>query len=363
MKKILVIEDDVDLRTNLKELLEAEGFNVMTANDGLDGYNLVLKNQFDLIICDIYMPRMDGKELLNKLQEEKALSSTSFVFLTARADMSELREGMTNGADDYLIKPFKANELLKSINVRMQKREDSTVQVQNMRDSMIRKIPHELRTPLVGILGFSEVMVNDIDNLNKDELLQMAQCIRKSGVRLHRRIEKFLNYADLSSQSKNNQENSEDHFAIEEDFIKAFLNDIVVESDRSKDVIFDIESAQIKAGAEQYILILRELLENSIKFSENGSGIIIMGRRNENYYKTRVIDAGKGIPLKYLKEIGPFNMFSENKDTEEGSGLGLAIVKKLLELIDGYLKVESKENSITKIEFGIPLSNLDRMIN
>jgi K+-sensing histidine kinase KdpD len=185
----------------------------------------------------------------------------------------------------------------------------------------------------------------------------MAQCIRKSGVRLHRRIEKFLTYADLSSQSKNNPANSEDQFAIEEDFIKAFLNDIVVESDRSKDVIYDLENSQIKADAEQYILILRELVENSIKFSQKGSGIIIMGRRNEKYYKTRVIDAGKGIPLKYLKEIGPFNMFSENKDTEEGSGLGLAIVKKLIELTDGYLKVESKENSITKIEFGIPLSD------
>ena len=144
MKKLLVIEDDVDLRTNLKELLEAEGFNVQTANDGLEGYDLILKNQFDLIICDIYMPRMDGKELLKKLQDEKAISSTSFVFLTARADMSELREGMTSGADDYLVKPFKAEELLKSINVRMEKREEANLMVQKMRDTMIRKIPHEL---------------------------------------------------------------------------------------------------------------------------------------------------------------------------------------------------------------------------
>jgi len=357
MKKLLIIEDDVDLRTNLKELLEAEGFNVKTANDGLEGYELIIKNQFDLIICDIYMPRMDGKELLNKLQEEKAIPSTSFVFLTARADMSELREGMTSGADDYLVKPFKAEELLKSINVRMQKREESTNQVSNMRDTMIRKIPHELRTPLVGILGFSEVIENDIENLSKEELRQMAQCIRKSGMRLHRRIEKFLTFADLSAQEKSNHEISTDKFEIEEELLKAFLNDILIEFDRSEDVIFDLEDAQIMISADQYVLILRELLENAIKFSQKGSGIIIMGRKNDKFYKTRVIDAGKGIPEKYLKEIGPFNMFSDNKDTAEGSGLGLAIVKRLIELVDGYLKVESKENSITKIEFGISIIN------
>jgi len=355
MKKLLVIEDDVDLRTNLKELLEAEGFDVKTANDGLEGYDLIFKNRFDLIICDISMPKMDGKELLKKLQDEKAISDTSFVFLTARADMYELREGMLSGADDYVVKPFKAEELLKSINVRIQKREESTRQVSNMRDTMTRKIPHELRTPLVGILGFSEVIENDLDNLSKEELRQMAQSIRKSGMRLHRRIEKFLTFADLSSQVKNNSENSTNKFEIEEDVIKAFISDILKEFDRTEDVIFDLEKAELMISPEQYILILKELLENSIKFSEKGSGIIIMGRKNTKYYKTRVIDAGKGIPTKFLKEIGPFNMFSENKDTEEGSGLGLAIVNKLIELVDGYMKVESKEHTITKIEFGIPL--------
>jgi len=358
MKKLLIIEDDLDLRTNLKELLEAEGFEVKTANDGLEGYEIILKNQFDLIICDIYMPRMDGKELLKKLQEEKAIPSTSFVFLTARADMSELREGMTSGADDYLVKPFKADELLKSINMRLQKREESAKQVSNLRETMIRKIPHELRTPLVGILGFSEVIENDIENLNKLEIRKMAQCIRKSGVRLHRRIEKFLTFADLSSQVKDKSENSKNQFEVDEELITALLNDIVMEFDRNEDIIFDIEKAQLMISPEQHILILRELLENALKFSNKGSGIIIMGRKNGTCYKTRIINSGKGIPAKYLKEIGPFNMFSENKDTEEGAGLGLAIVNKLIDLVDGYIKVESKENSITKIEFGISLINL-----
>ena len=81
---------------------------------------------------------------MKKLQEEKAIPSTSFVFLTARADMSELREGMTSGADDYLVKPFKADELLKSIKVRLQKLEESANLVSYLRETMIRKFPHDL---------------------------------------------------------------------------------------------------------------------------------------------------------------------------------------------------------------------------
>ena len=189
----------------------------------------------------------------------------------------------------------------------------------------------------------------------------MAQCIRKSGVRLHRRIEKFLTYADLSSQEKDKYQNSMNCFDIETDIIKAFLNDIIHEFERGEDIIFDLEDAQLMIYSEQYIMILRELVENAIKFSSKGSRITVMGRKNDKYYNTSVIDAGKGIPIKFIKEIGPFNMFSENKETEEGSGLGLAIVNKLIELVDGCLKVESKENSITKIEFGILLVNNSRV--
>jgi DNA-binding LytR/AlgR family response regulator len=121
VKKILVIEDDKNVRENIKTLLSEEGYIVYSASAGDEGI-IIAKNEIpDLIVCDIMMHGKDGYAVLKELSKNSSTKSIPFIFLTAKVERSDLRYGMELGADDYLFKPFKSEELLKSIESRLRR--------------------------------------------------------------------------------------------------------------------------------------------------------------------------------------------------------------------------------------------------
>jgi DNA-binding NarL/FixJ family response regulator len=122
MTKILIIEDEPAMRANLEDILELEGFLPILAANGKEGIRLAREQQPDLILCDILMPDMDGHAVLEALRAEPATTRIPFVFLTAKGGRSDVREGMELGADDYLIKPVRVDELLRAINTRLERR-------------------------------------------------------------------------------------------------------------------------------------------------------------------------------------------------------------------------------------------------
>lgn len=121
MTKILVIEDEKLARNNLLKILEAEGFKVIVAENGSVGISLAIAQEPDLIICDILMPDMDGYQVLTALRQESNTALTPFIFLTAKNEWADMRQGMNLGADDYLMKPFEIDELLDAIAARLQR--------------------------------------------------------------------------------------------------------------------------------------------------------------------------------------------------------------------------------------------------
>jgi CRP/FNR family transcriptional regulator, polysaccharide utilization system transcription regulator len=121
MKTILLIEDNPDMRENTTEILELAHYNVLTAENGKKGIKLAQEQQPDLIICDIMMPELDGYSVLHLLSKESETASIPFIFLTAKAEKSDYRKGMTLGADDYLTKPYDDVELLSAVETRLRK--------------------------------------------------------------------------------------------------------------------------------------------------------------------------------------------------------------------------------------------------
>jgi CRP-like cAMP-binding protein/CheY-like chemotaxis protein len=121
MKKILLIEDNKDVRENTAEILTLAQYNVLTATNGKEGVEMAQKEKPDLIICDIMMPVLDGHGALHLLSKNEETSSIPFIFLTAKAERSDFRKGMEMGADDYLTKPFDDVELLNAIESRLKK--------------------------------------------------------------------------------------------------------------------------------------------------------------------------------------------------------------------------------------------------
>lgn len=121
MKKILLIEDNQDVRENTADILELENYDVITAENGKIGVDKALKNLPDLILCDIMMPELDGYGVYEHLSQNSKTASIPFIFLTAKSEKSDFRKGMNLGADDYLTKPFEEDELLGAIECRLSK--------------------------------------------------------------------------------------------------------------------------------------------------------------------------------------------------------------------------------------------------
>ena len=133
--KLLLIEDEDTLRENIAELLTIKGYQVASAVDGRQGLSQALLDPPDLIICDILMPNMNGYELLEVVRATPALVRTPFIFLTAKAEPTDLRQGMNLGADDYLTKPIPISDLLKAIESRLRHKMQWTVMAPDVAES------------------------------------------------------------------------------------------------------------------------------------------------------------------------------------------------------------------------------------
>ncbi len=121
MKKILLIEDNDDIRNNTAEILELSNYKVIVAENGKTGVEKAMEHKPDLIICDIMMPVLDGYGVLHAVHKNEAIKNTPFIFLTAKTERSDFRKGMELGADDYITKPFNATELLNAVDSRLKK--------------------------------------------------------------------------------------------------------------------------------------------------------------------------------------------------------------------------------------------------
>lgn len=121
MAKILIIDDDQPVRSGIRDLLEVKNYTVFTVDNGIDGIRIAKEINPDLILCDIIMPKMDGYKVLSEIKKDSSTMLIPFIYLTSKTDMTDMRYGMGLGADDYIIKPFSAKDLYKSIEVRLNK--------------------------------------------------------------------------------------------------------------------------------------------------------------------------------------------------------------------------------------------------
>ncbi|TRX52675.1 response regulator [Fulvivirga sp. M361] len=121
MKKILIIEDNQEIRENIAEILQLDDFETLEASNGKEGVAMASSDLPDLIICDIMMPELDGYGVLHILAKKESTAGIPFIFLTAKAERADMRKGMTLGADDYLTKPFEDTELLGAVEARLKK--------------------------------------------------------------------------------------------------------------------------------------------------------------------------------------------------------------------------------------------------
>jgi DNA-binding response OmpR family regulator len=195
-KKVLIIEDEELVREGIIELLDSEGFDIIEAADGTTGLSKAQQYIPDLIICDVMMPGLNGFQVLEALQKDVSTSTIPFIFLTAKSERADVRFGMDLGADDFITKPFKSDELFKAVTSRLHKSNKQSSKTEEKLDDLRKNIatilPHELRTPLNGILASSQLLLEYFDTMEVSEVKQLHDNIYTSAMRLNRLIINYL---------------------------------------------------------------------------------------------------------------------------------------------------------------------------
>ncbi|RMH69927.1 MAG: hybrid sensor histidine kinase/response regulator [Gemmatimonadetes bacterium] len=366
MKTILAIEDEYAIREAIKSVLSYEGFDVISARNGLEGVELAKKYLPDLILCDIMMPGLDGYEVIAELQKFQATATIPFVFLTARVDKTDLRRGMELGADDYLMKPFRADELLAAVRTRLEKKEtliqNGERKLKTLRGNIIHALPHELRTPLTSILGFSNLLVENSEMLEPSQIKEMSKSIRNAARNLERLIQNFLTYAQieltLEDEAKltylRNQYIENPVLTITEP-----CQQKAVEFGRGDDLTLDIEHVPIWIASSDLKKVIWELMDNAFKFSTAGTPIVVTAKLEtgnekpaptEPKYVIEITNRGRGMTPDQIANIGAYMQFERAFYEQKGQGMGLIIAKRLIELHEGTLRIFSVPESETTVQ-------------
>jgi K+-sensing histidine kinase KdpD len=346
MTKILFIEDNDDLRNETIDYLKFEGFYVIGVNGGQHGIELAQIHKPDLILCDILMKDLNGYEVRKRLKSIPETSMIPFIFLTALAENEDMRKGMELGADDYLIKPVSLEKLKNAIETRLEKSKEFDKYVKErmdeLREKIIHALPHELLTPLNGILGFANLIKQNTDVLCAKEIKEMASSIEVSATRLHGLINNYLTY--VAEVSKNRIISDKVIYSIKE-VVTDISTNVANKFSRKEDLILDIDDAVLLMETGDLEFIIKELVDNAFKFSESGSNVIIKGRECDDIYEIIITDHGMGFPFNnnFLGELGVFNQFNRKKLEQQGSGLGLITSLLIIQRNDGTLNICNEE--------------------
>lgn len=360
MAKILVVEDEEIVRESIVELLELEDYTVISAEDGLDGFEKAKNELPDIIISDIAMPKMDGYKLLDSLKDNESTSTIPVIFLSAKADLRDIRTGMQLGADDYITKPFQRKDLFDAISSRLTKVENISKKNENkiseIKLQLATILPHELRTPLNGIISTSQFLIeNKISD--EDELLQLHNTIYNSANRLNRLIINYLLYAE-TELIKNKVELIQNLLLSETNSPKLIIENVVSHLKtayfRENNITIQLENANLKIDPDYFTKICEEVLDNAFKFTHLGMQISITSETNDKFYILEIYNETKGKINLSLDNIGAYKQENRNIFEQQGSGMGLAIVKNLMQIFRSVIEIENNENNL-KIILKFPI--------
>lgn len=391
---VLVCEDNPDMNRFIAESIAAEGASVYTSPDGKAGLEKAKKVVPDLIISDIMMPHMSGDQLVRELKADRSLSDIPVLLLSARADDEMRINLLKEGANDYIIKPFSAEELrVRAKNLLAMKQAKDLLKAEveissaNILDlvnalseekkkikealntaTLARKeaekanqvksiflnlVSHELNTPLMAMTLTVQLFdQNERKNLS-DSQKKLLNLLINSSTQMKTLVEGLLQYIKTGSHTKNNSVTIN---------IEEFTHNIVQEfkglaTHKGLDLKLNLEQKEMsfKTDKTKLRIIIQNLIVNAIKFTQQGHVELFAGLK-DNKLIIKVIDTGPGIEPEDRKRIfQPFEQVEaiEHK-TIPGIGLGLALVMELIKDLDGEIHLESEvgKGSVFTVEIG-----------
>ena len=361
MKKILVIDDEEYLRDMVKIALVDRGYEVTEADNGTTGIEIARRELPDLILCDVMMERVDGYLTLATLRHDPATASIPFILITGMADNAGMRHGMELGADDYLPKPFTIDALYAAVDARLKKaaatREDAEKKLSALRDNISLMLPHEMRTPLNGILGFAELLHTGAESMSPQEVAEMGRDIFDSGKRLERLIENFLFYVQLEIAAADPAKAAELVGKRVDNAAQTISEKATAQAEaagRSSDLYLELSPVPMQMSGEQLSKLTEELVQNALKFSKSRSPVTVSLTDTGTNATLSVTDRGRGLSPEQIARIGAYVQFDRKSQEQQGAGLGLIIAKRITELHGGLLTLTSDAQHGTTATVKLP---------
>jgi signal transduction histidine kinase len=360
MKRVLVIEDNDEIRREVAEILGFEGFTVTEAENGRIGLERARERVPELVICDLMMPDLDGYGTLEALRADAPTATVPFLFLTARAERRDMRRGMELGADDYLTKPFTVDELLAAINAVLGKRarieQQSEAKLATLREQLSTALPHELRTPLACIMGYAEILADPTQSANREEVAEFAQRILGAGMRMNRITENSLLYMQLELLRRHGNKNAlgTARPVRLHKLLEAAARAKAEAYGRQTDLVLQLAEATTGVSESYVTKICEELIDNALKFSCTLTPVRVATATESERAVLRVSDQGCGMTREQASAIGAFVQFDRIVREQQGMGLGLAIAHRIAALWGGELAIESAPGKGTTVSVSLP---------
>jgi two-component system sensor histidine kinase/response regulator len=362
MSKILVIDDEASLRKMIHRALEQKGFEVIEAANSNEGFVQAHECLPDLILCDVNMDGTGvGFTTLTKLRENAATAAIPFILMTGMADAAGMRRGMELGADDYLAKPFKMEDLYATVNARLRKtrtvREEAEKKLALLRSQISVALPHEMRTPLSGILSNAELLATADGTLDQNAITEISQDIYQSAQRLEQLIENFLIYAQLEIIASDPHRTGTLRAARTPraaEIARTAATAQAEKAGRQENLVLDLAETSLPMAEDYFKKIVAELVQNALKFSDPGTTVRVRLAMENGRIIFSVTDAGRGFSHEQIRRIGAYSQFDRKMQDDQGLGLGLAISKKLVEAHGGTLTIESGLGTGTTITLSLP---------
>jgi signal transduction histidine kinase len=302
------------------------------------------------------MPEMDGFELLSKIQGDPETCLIPVIIMTALVEEDNQRSAMILGADDFIRKPFRKADLLQAIDTRIKKIQNLDIHLYKNMDQFKKTItlnfPHELLTPLNGILGFSEILYNGATTLQPEQVRKMAENINISGKRLHLVFEHFIAYLNLLR--KNSGEFDNRPIEYPNDVIIGILAEVSNIHKRPYDLSINLKETHCKIGQKEFSLLIKELADNAFKFSRKGMPVTITAEMKNQKAHFSFHNFGSLFPPDNISKIGAYIQFDRDTYEQQGLGLGLAIVQLILEHYNGNIRISSDLETGTMVTVVLP---------
>jgi two-component system, sensor histidine kinase and response regulator len=364
---LLVVEDEPNLLLGIRDILELDDYEVILAQNGKQALKALhdSSNRLpDLIVSDIMMPHMDGIDLLREVRKQAEWVAIPFIFLTAKGEKSDVQRGKMLGVDDYIIKPFDADDLLVAVDSRL-RRQQALNQVQadvisSIKRNILTILNHEFRTPLTLIIAYADMLKeNNIEAMNEEDLLLFLREINTGASRLRHLIESFILLVELETGDAHKAFDVRKQRIIDMDnIIRAACDQALASAEVPRPCHIHIDTAlpPVMGDREYLVTILRELLDNAIKFSEPPAPVTVQAYADNNEVIIEVIDSGRGIPESELEFIwNTFYQVNREHFEDQGAGSGLAIVKALTEIHNGRCGVVSQHGKGSCFTLALPL--------